>query len=422
MGKLGSIEKIEKANGEVIDRILRSKVFLTDVSVANKEIPFLKGKCILHSGPPLDWADMRETMQSAICGALVYEGWAPNLEKARQLADSGAVEFSSAHSHSALGPMAGIISPSMPVLVYENQAFKNKSFVTINEGLGKTLRFGANDQSVIKRLKWIERVLGPMLKEAIALSGPINVTALMSRGIQRGDECHNRNKASTGLFIRNIAPWLVKTDFSREDIAEALSFMDGNDHFFLNLSMGISKATMDPVVDIPSSTIVTCMATNGVNLGIKVAGLGNQWILGPIGYAEGNYFKGFSKEDASTVMGDSYISEAAGIGGFAMAAAPGICSFIGLEVQDAINYTLDMYKITVAEHSLYKIPLLGYRGTPLGIDIRKVLDTGILPIINTGIAHKKAGIGQIGAGTVRPPMVCFKTAASQMGLSQETGR
>lgn len=409
-------EMVEKANEEVIKKILSSRVLLTDVSTAGKEIPFLKGMSILHSGPPLPWEEMCETMRSSICGALVYEGWIPDLEKAYQIADSGAISFSSAHSHSALGPMAGIISPSMPVLVFENQTFRNKAYVTINEGLGKTLRFGANDESVIKRLKWIEKVLGPALSEAIALSGPVDITIMLARGIQRGDECHNRNKASTSLFIRHIAPWLVRTSFSREDVAQSLAFMDSNDHFFLNLSMGVSKATMDVVVDVPGSTIVSCMATNGVSLGIKVAGLGNRWITGPAGYARGRYFKGYSEKDANRVMGDSYISEPAGIGGFAMAAAPGICSFIGLTVQEAIDYTLKMYEITVAEHDLYKIPLLGFRGTPLGIDIRKVLKTGIMPIINTGIAHKKAGIGQIGAGITMPPMLCFEKAAKEMGL------
>lgn len=409
-------EIINKANSEVIGNILNSRVYLTDMSTASAKIAFCKGKSILHSGPPLSWAEMSETMRSSICGAIVYENWAGDLDEAYRLADSGAVSFASAHSHSAVGPMAGIISPSMPVFVFENKTFGNKAFVTINEGLGKTLRFGANDSSVIKRLKWIEKVLGPVLKEALALSGPIDITGMLARGIQRGDECHNRNKASTSLFIRYIAPWMVRTSFPRDDVAESLAFMDSNDHFFLNLSMGVSKATMDTVVDVPGSTIVSCMATNGVNLGVKVAGLGNRWITGPAGYAQGNYFQGFTEEDASRVLGDSYVSEPAGIGGTAMAAAPGICSFIGISVQEAIDFTLKMYEITVAEHELYKIPLLSFRGTPLGIDIRKVLKTGILPMINTGIAHKKAGIGQIGAGIVRPPMICFETAAREMGL------
>lgn len=407
---------IEIANSKVIEKITNSRTCLMGMSNANTEIPFLNGKGILHSGPPIKWENMCETMQSSICGAIVYEGWTDSIAEAYRLAEKGAISIDSAHNHSALGPMAGIISPSMPVFVFTNVVYDNKVFVTVNEGLGKTLRFGANDESVIKRLKWIENTLGPILKETLALTGPIDITSMLARGLQRGDECHNRNKASTSLFIRYIAPFIVRTSFSRDDIAGVLSFMDSNDHFFLNLSMGVSKSTMDVVVDVPGSTLVSCIATNGVELGIKVAGLGNSWITGPAGYAQGKYFEGFSEKDASKVMGDSYVSEPAGIGGFAMAAAPGICSFIGISVQEAIDLTLEMYKITVAEHKLYKIPLLGFRGTPLGIDIRKVIDTGILPIINTGIAHKTAGKGQIGAGIVRPPMICFEKAARGMGL------
>lgn len=412
-----SVNLIDKANSEVIRKIQESRVFLTDIVKASEVIKFLSKKNILHSGPPIEWENMCETMRSSICGAIVYEGWTSNLEDAQKLADSGRIAFSSAHGHSALGPMAGIISPSMPVFVFENQTYGNKSYVTINEGLGKTLRFGANDETVIKRLKWIDKVLGPVLKEALLLSGSVDITTMLSRGIQRGDECHNRNKASTSLFIRHIAPWMVRTSFPREEIADSLAFMDSNDHFFLNLSMGMSKATMDVVADVPNSTIVSCMATNGVIFGIKVAGLGNKWIVGPAGYAEGKYFKGFSEKDANRVMGDSYVSEPAGIGGFAMAAAPGICSFIGLTVQEAIKFTEKMYEITIAEHELFQIPLLGFRGTPLGIDIRKITKSGILPIINTGIAHKKAGIGQIGAGITRPPLICFEKALQDMGLA-----
>ena len=409
-------ELIDNANSEAIEKILSSRTVLNDMSTAATQIPFLNGKGILHSGPPIKWENMCETMQSAICGAIVYEGWADNLKKAYRLAESGAVSIDSAHGHSALGPMAGVISPSMPVFTFINTTYGNKVFVTVNEGLGKTLRFGANDETVVNRLKWIEKILGPIIKETISLCGPIDLTTMLARGVQRGDECHNRNKASTSLFIRHIAPFMVRTSFSRDYIAEALSFMDSNDHFFLNLSMGVSKSTMDTIVDVPNSTLVSCIATNGVKLGIKVSGLGNRWITGPAGYAQGKYFEGFSEVDASRVMGDSYVSEPAGIGGFAMAAAPGICSFIGISVQDAIDHTLDMYKITIAEHSLFKIPLLGFRGTPLGIDIRKVIETGILPIINTGIAHRKAGIGQIGAGIVRPPLICFEKAVCEMDL------
>ncbi len=414
-------EEINAGNQDVIQIIQTSKVNLCDVEYAGEAIDFLKGFSLLHSGPPVQWRNMCSAMRSAVCGAAVYEGWAENLEEAQDMAERGCFSFGSNNEHSAVGPMAGIVSPSMPVMIFQNTTFGNKSFVTFNEGLGKALRFGANDDFVINRLKWIEKVLAPIIKEALNRSGPIDITSMMARGIQRGDECHNRNKSSTSLFIRKIAPWVVRTAGSREEIAEVLSFMDRNDHFFLNLSMGSSKATMDATIGIRASTIVNCMCANGYQFGIRVAGAGKEWFTGSSGYAKGHYFNGYNAGDANKVMGDSYISEAAGIGAFAMGSAPGGGRFIGIKPAETLQYSLKMYGITVAEHEAFKIPALDFRGTPLGIDIRNVFQTGVLPVINTGIAHKKSGIGQIGAGVVYPPMVCFNKAIREMGLNTSDG-
>lgn len=409
--------RIDTANQKVIDTIQTSVVELFDVDIAKNRLAFLQGgKALLHSGPPVAWRDMCSAMRSAACGAAVLEGWASTVEEAARLAESGEIRFDSNNDHAAVGPMAGIISPSMPVFCFRNTTYGNEAFVTMNEGLGKALRFGANDITVITRLHWIAEVLAPILKNALELSGPVDITDMIARGVQRGDECHNRNKASTSLFIRHIAPAMVRTKLPREEVAKALEFLDGNDHFFLNLSMGNSKATMDAIGQVPDSTIVSCMCTNGHEFGLRVAGLGKQWITAPSPYATGNYFQGFTAEDASPTMGDSYISEAAGIGAFGMGCAPGIGRFIGISAQQTVNYSLEMYAITVVEHRRFKIPCLNYRGTPLGIDVRKVLETGILPIINTGIAHKLPGIGQIGAGVVRAPMACFERAKESLGL------
>jgi len=408
---------IEDANAEVIKRIQNAHVFLTGVGKAGNNIPFLsKGQALLHSGPPVGWDDMCSAMKNAACGAIVYEGWAEDLDSAAEMAGLGEIIFGSANDNGAVGPMAGIISPSMPVYKFENTTYGTHAYVTFNEGLGKTLRFGANSPDVLQKLKWIEIVLGPVVGEALTLSGPIDLTSILARGIQRGDEAHNRNKACTSLFIRTIAPWLVKTSASRNDIFDVLKFFDGNDHTFLNLSMGLSKSTMEAVVGIENSTIVSCMCTNGHEFGVRVAGTGTRWFTAPAVYAKGSYFKGFGIEQASPTLGDSYVSEAAGIGGFAMASAPGIGKFIGITVEDTLKMSLEMYKITIAEHEHFKIPALSFRGVPLGIDIRKVVETGILPVINTGIAHKEPGIGQIGAGVVYPPIECFKDAMVAMSL------
>lgn len=406
---------IDRANREAIKKIQESEVSLIGLSRAKDVIDFLKtDKALLHSGPPVKYTQMCSAMKNAVHGAIVYEGWAPTIDKAEELAKSGAVSFDCNNDNNAVGPMAGIISPSMYVCIFENTTFHNKCYVTLNEGLGKTLRFGANDDSVIQRLKWMERVLGPVMKEALEISGPIDIKKIVTTSLQRGDECHNRNKAATSIFIRKIAAWMVRTSFDKKDIADALAFLDSNDHMFLNLSMGVSKATMDAINGISNCTLVSCMCTNGHEFGIKVAGGHNKWFTAPSPYALGNYFTGYGVEDASPVLGDSYISEAAGIGGFAMGCAPGISNFIGISIQDTLEYTLRMYNITIAEHDAFKVPALDYRGTPLGIDIQKVVATKILPIINTGIAHKKPGVGQVGAGIVYPPIECFTKAAKAM--------
>ncbi|MCR4672318.1 MAG: DUF1116 domain-containing protein [Lachnospiraceae bacterium] len=411
---------VREANAEVIERLQKAEVFLTGAGRASEHIGFLSaGKSLLHSGPPVDWDDMCSAMKNAVCGAAVYEGWARDPSEAAEMARSGRIRFASANDYHAVGPMAGIISPSMPVWLFENRTYGNRAAVTFNEGLGRTLRFGANGEDVIKRLKWMEECLGPIMSEALELSGPVSLTEIVSRGIQRGDEAHNRNKACTGLFIRKMAPYIALTRAGREEIYEVLKFFDGNDHTFLNLSMGLSKCTMEAAYGVPGSTIVTCMCTNGHEFGIHVSGLGEKWITAPAPYAKGNYFKGYGAEDANPAMGDSYVSETNGLGGFAMGAAPGLGKFIGITPRECMQASAAMYSITCAEHERFRIPFMGYSGTPLGIDVRKVLDTGILPVINTGIAHKEPDVGQIGAGIVYPPVEVFKKAMLLLEQGQE---
>lgn len=402
---------IDDANASVIEKMLNSEVYLMGMEKASNVIPFLsEGYAMTHSGPPVEWADMCSAMKQSIVGAVVYEGWTNDYGEAEEMAQSGAIRFASNNDIGCVAPMAGIISPSMPVFVFKNKTYGNMAHVNLNEGLGKTLRFGANDASVIDRLKWMERVLAPILADAIELSGPINITSMTARGVQRGDDGHNRNKACTGLFIRYVAPWMVRTDHPKNDIADALAFIDSNDHFFLNLSIGNCKATMDSIGFVKNSSVVTCMSTNGHSFGIQIAGCGDEWFLAPSPYAIGNYFKGYSDADAIPTMGDSYITETTGIGAFAMAAALGIGQFIGIDTEQAQQFSKDMYQITLTEHSRYLIPVFNYRGTPTGIDVRKVVASGSLPIINTGIAHREPGVGQIGAGYFHPPMDCFKKA------------
>ena len=402
--------KIEEANQEAVSRIQRAKPTLIDVSTAGEAIPGMKRNMILHAGPPVTWERMCGPMKGAVIGGMILEGLARNRQEAEALAASGDILFEPCHHHSSVGPMAGVVTWSMPVWVMENKTFGNRAYCTLNEGLGKVLRYGAFSEEVIARLRWMAEDLAPALKKALLRHGPIDMKSLIAQALQMGDEGHNRNRAGTSLFIREIAPDLVMLDESREKIARILTFIHGNDHFFLNLSMPSCKCTVDAAASVEGSSVVTTMARNGTEFGIRVSGLGDQWFTGPAGMVEGLYLPGFSAKDAAPDIGDSVITETAGIGGFAMAAAPAIVKFVGGSARDAIRYTQQMYEITVAENDTYQIPTLDFRGTPTGIDLLKVVETGILPAINTGIAHKEPGIGMVGAGLVHPPENCFHDA------------
>ncbi len=403
-------EKIDDANKKAVEKIQKSDPVLIGVGVAGKDLPGMEGKMILHASPPNTWDNMSGPMQGAAIGACIYEGWAADEEEAVKLIESGEVTFDAAHHHNAVGPMTGIVSPSMPVWIVENKTYGNKAYCTLNEGLGKVLRFGANGSDVIEKLKWMEKILGPALGDALAKSDGINLKNITAQALHMGDEVHNRNKAATSLFMREIIPYLLQTDYSNEDLKEIIEFMGGNEHFYLNLSMPASKATMDAADGIEYSTVITAMARNGVDFGIRISGLEGEWFTAPAEKVDGLYFPGYSEEDACRDLGDSTISETAAVGGFAMAAAPAIVGFVGGTVDDSIKFTKDMYEITLDENQNFTIPTLSFRGTPTGIDLRKIIETGILPTINTGIAHKEPGIGQIGAGLVDPPVACFKKA------------
>ena len=354
---------------------------------------------------------MAGPMKGAVIGALLYEGLANDEAEAVKLAASGEIDYSPCHEHNAVGPMAGILSASMPVQVIENKTHGNYSFCTLNEGLGKVLRYGAYSAEVIERLKWMEKELAPALKAAIHLSGGIDLRMMIAQALHMGDECHNRNKAGTSLFIRAIAPYLAQSELPRDVLARVLAFIHSNDHFFLNLSMPACKAALDAAHGIEHSSMVTTMARNGVEFGIRVSGCpGNTWFTGPAQYIQGLFFPGFTQADANPDIGDSAITETCGIGGFAMGGAPAIVQFVGGTVSDAREFTQKMYEITLSENGNFTIPNLDFRGTATGIDIRKVAESGLLPIINTGMAHKDPGVGQVGAGLVRPPRECFEKA------------
>jgi hypothetical protein len=401
---------IDNANKKALEIIQNGQPTLIGLGVAEEVIPGLAKDLFLHAGPPVSWERMSGPLRGAVIAGIMYEGLASTPEEAAEYGASGKLRFDPCHHHDAVGPMAGVVTSRMPVWIVENKAYGNRAYCTLNEGLGKVLRMGAYGPEVIKHLQWMETVLYPVLKETIEIHGPIDLKIMIAQALQMGDEVHNRNKAATSLLIRELAPSIVKTSFSDEEKIAVLEFLNSNDHTFLNLSMPAAKATMEPVGKVKYSTIVYTMARNGTDFGIRVAALGNRWFTAPAEIIDGLYFPGFSMDDANPDIGDSCITETLGIGGFSMATAPAIVQFVGGTPKDAVRYTTSMYEITTEESQAYKLPPMNFRGAPTGIDIRKVIETQVLPVINTGIAHKEPGIGQVGAGIVHPPMACFEQA------------
>jgi hypothetical protein len=354
-------------------------------------------------------------MRGAIAGAAILEGLAGSREEAERDAAAGAYVLAPCHEHHAVGPMAGVISPSMPVWIVDDPATGMRAHCTLNEGLGRVLRYGALDDSVIERLRWLGDALAPALAGALAALGePIDLRALTAEALEMGDEVHNRNRAATSLLLRRLAPALVESGPSAAEAAAALRFISSNDHFFLNLAMPMAKVIADSAAGIEGASVVTAMARNGTTFGIRVSGTGDEWHTGPAGLVEGLYFAGYGPADANPDLGDSAITETVGLGGFSMAAAPAIVRFVGGSSALAVETTEAMYAITCDESDAFRVPALDFRGSPLAIDCREVVHTGVLPQINTGIAHREAGVGQVGAGLVTPPLSAFADAVSAL--------
>lgn len=406
-------EATRSANEKAIAAVQSTRGKLVAVRPAREVVPGIAdGRVLLHAGPPIEVARMCGPMRGALIGAALFEEWAADPTEAAELIDSGAIRVEPCHHHGAVGPMAGVLAPSMPVFVVsegESLGDGRSAFASLNEGLGKVLRFGAYDAEVITRLRWMRDILGPALDEALAVSGPIDVSSLIAQALAMGDEGHNRNVAATSLLTRRLAPIIAALTPNDRAVA-VLRFLAGNDHFALNLSMANAKLAMDAAIGIEDSTLVTAMSRNGVEFGLRVAGSGDRWFTAEVGPADGLFFPGYGPEQANPDLGDSAITETLGLGGFAMAASPAITQFVGGTPADAIAATTSMRRITLGQHPAFPLPPMNFAGAPSGIDVLKVLETGVLPVINTGIAHREAGVGQIGAGIVTAPPEVFLKA------------
>jgi Protein of unknown function (DUF1116) len=415
-GLVSRAEVIDRANDEAVRRMQEARPLVVGVATAAEVLPGMGARTFLHAGPPIDWADMSGPLRGAIVGAVLLEGLAEDPDDAVRRAQAGEFEFAPGHERGALGPMAGVISASMPLWVVENEARGNRAYCTLSEGPGGTFRFGAFGPDVIERLHWMRAILGPVVRSALErLPAPLDLRAISADAVQMGDELHNRNHAATAQLLRTLAPALMNVvDVSEPDRRAVARYIAGDHFFYLNLSMATGKATADAASGVEHSTIVTTMARNGTEFGLRVSGTGEQWYTAPSSSVHGLYFPGYRREDANRDLGDSTITETIGLGGFVMAGAPAISHVAGMNAEEAVRATLSMYDITWAESNHYRIPALGFRGSPLGIDCRKVVSTGIVPIADTGIAHREAGIGIVGRGVVWPPIEPFAAALDRL--------
>lgn len=412
MNILSVREKIASANQEAVQKMMDADPLLVDMEVANKSIPNLQEKMILHAGPPIPWQRMSGALKGAISGAILFEQWSNTIEDAEKLAASGNIIFDSAHNHSAVGPMAGVISPNMPVFIVKDRSTNNSAFTNFNEGLGRVLRFGSYDKDVISRLNWMRRELFPNLKSVLKAMNVkknhcLSIKSIISQALQMGDECHNRNQAGTSIFLRELTPFIIDS-LDKKDAIRTFNFINSNNHFFLNLVLAAGKCMADLAHNIAFSTIVTAIARNGTEIGIRVSGLGDEWFTHASPIPDGLYFSGYSSRDANPDIGDSTITETVGLGGAAMAASPAIIQFVGGNIENALEMTDRFKQITITKHKYFTIPYINFEGSPTGIDIRKVLRYGLTPQANTGIANKSPGVGQIGAGIVTLPIEPFK--------------
>ena len=408
--------RIDDANVYALDMLLSAEPVLMGVDKALNVVPGMTPSTVLHAGPPISWHRACDPMKRAIRGALIFEELAKDELEAEKMLRKNKITLSPNHHHSCVGPMTGIISASMPVIIAKDLTSGNAAYSTFNEGGGQVLWFGAFGKETLKRLKWIKDEFAPVMKKVFAKSGEISVWNILSQGIQMGDECHNRHGASTNIFLKSVAEPLFSLNITRRKAMQIYKFISGNSHFFLNFTMVGCKLAMDAAHDVRNSTLVTVMSRNGTDFGIRVSGLGDKWFVAKSPYLpDALYNPGYGPGDGAPDMGDSSIIETMGLGGFAIAAAPSMASFAGGGFKDAVDITNKMSLITVVKNSKFAIPSLDFQGTPTGIDIRKVIDTAILPSINSAVLDKGLGAGQIGAGIVKAPYECFTKSLSAFG-------
>lgn len=410
MNKANIIDR-NAANKEVYERLCSSDPVLKSIAPAIEVLPGMTPTLILTSGPPMPWGDYTGGQRDAIIGGALFEGLASNRDEAVNRLADGEIKVGGCHDYASVGSLAGIYTASMPVFVVENKAFGNTGYCNMYEGTNpRRLNYGVYDQGVHDRLLFVQNIVAPTLQMAMLQSGGIPLKPIIARALHMGDELHSRSTAASMLFSCELFPRLLDIPIEqRETIKQTLQALTEDHYFFLRLSMAAAKSVADAAHNIKGSSVVTAMAFNCRNFAIRVSGLGDQWFIGPHATVQAKLFEGHSDDEITWMGGESTITETIGLGGFAQAAAFALQQYQGGSPAAMMERNLEMYEITIGEHPDFHIPSLGYRGTPTGIDIFRVLKKGILPVMDIGIAGRDGG--QIGAGIVRAPMECFELAA-----------
>ncbi|MGH3276131.1 MAG: DUF1116 domain-containing protein [Streptosporangiaceae bacterium] len=410
--------RVDQANREVLRRLDEGSPLLTRIGSALSEVPGMTSSTILHCGPPLPWERFCDPLRRSVLAAIMAEGLADAPDAAGTLVAQDDVHLESASQHDTVLPMATALGPSAPVIVAKLPAGGNRAFSGLNQGPGKTAWFGVDGPEAVARLAFLRDAVGPVLNEALRASGPIDILAMVAQGLAMGDDSHMRSQATTNLLIRHLLPYLAEAADPR--LPQVARFLSGNHLFFLNVAMAAAKAVTDWAAQVRDSSIVTGMARNGTTFGIRLAATGDRWFQAPAPpVSDALYNPGFGPADGAPDIGDSAVLELAGLGAAAAAASPAVAAFLGGHMAAAVGATRAMDRICAGRSSRLTIPFLDFRGSPLGVDVRKVVETGITPSITTGILHRDAGTGQVGAGVAHAPLACFEEALTALdaGLS-----
>jgi hypothetical protein len=403
-------DRIDAANQEALRRINEGMPMLTSIAPARDVVSGVESRMVLHCGNALPWQEFCDPLRRSVRAAVIAEGWASSPDEAEQLVARGSVRLEPANDHDAVIPMASAIGPSTPVLVVDNEPGGRRAFSSLNQGSGQVAWFGVETQEAVDRLAWLRDVAADVLAATLRSSGPVDVFSLVSQGLQMGDDVHMRTQATTNLLLRHWLPHLVSVDSPH--VRSVAQFLSSNHLFFLNLAMAGAKSVADWVGEVGDSSIVCCMTRNGTTFGIRVSALAGRWFTTPAPpVSEGLYYPGYGPETSAPDIGDSAVLELVGLGGAAAAASPAVAGFMGGSMQDAINTTLTMDRICAGQSTRFKLPMLDFRGTPIAVDVRRVVELDITPAINTGILHVSAGTGQVGAGVAHAPIQCFQEAA-----------